>query len=96
MNFQKQANYRVRKNKEKGNDEKNAKAKKKQKDRMRYLKQKSLSLENKLKHLQEEQCLLVRKGKALKLKKAEARKQEMKLEKQLRDVKEEANNMEKY
>ena len=42
------------------------------------MKQKSLSLENKLKHLQEEQCLLARKGKALKLDMAEARQQEMK------------------
>ena len=95
MYFQKQANYRARKNKEKENGEKNAKAEKKQKDRIGYLKQKSLSLENKLKHLQEEQCLLARKGKALKLDKAEARQQEMKLEKQLRDVREEAKNMEK-
>ena len=63
MNYEKQANYRARKNRNVAE----AKLAKKEADRLRYLSKRTTSLENKLTDLQEKQRLLAMTGKAAKM-----------------------------
>ena len=85
MNFEKQANYRARQKRNVAG----AKAAKKEADRLRYLSKRTTMLENKLSDLQEKQRMLALNGKAAKVEMAQAKQQELKLEKNIRDVREE-------
>ena len=82
MNYEKQANYRARKNRNVAE----AKLAKKEADRLRYLSKRTTSLENKLTDLQEKQRLLAMTGKAAKMEVVQAKQQELKLVQKIRDV----------
>ena len=88
MNYEKQANYRARKNRNVAE----AKLAKKEADRMRYLSKRTTSLENKLTDLQEKQRLLAMTGKAAKMEVVQAKQQELKLVQKIRDVREQFNS----
>ena len=89
MNYEKQANYRARKNRNVAE----AKLAKKEADRLRYLSKRTTSLENKLlTDLQEKQRLLAMTGKAAKMEVVQAKQQELKLVQEIRDVREQFNS----
>ena len=88
MNYEKQANYRARKNRNVAE----AKLAKKEADRLRYLSKRATSLENKLTDLQEKQRLLAMTGKAAKMEVVQAKQQELKLVQKIRDVQEQFNS----
>ena len=88
MNYEKQANYRARKN----INVAEAKSAKKEADRLRYLSKRTTSLENKLTDLQEKQRLLAMTGKAAKMEVVQAKQQELKLVQKIRDVREQFNS----
>ena len=88
MNYEKQANYRARKNRNVAE----AKLAKKEADRLRYLSKRTTSLENKLTDLQEKQRLLAMTGKAAKMEVVQAKQQELKLVQKIRDVREQFNS----
>ena len=88
MNYEKQANYRARKNRNVAE----AKLAKKEADRLRYLSKRTTSLENKLTDLQEKQRLLAMTGKAAKMEVVQAKQQELKLVQKIRDVQEQFNS----
>ena len=88
MNYEKQANYRARKNRNVAE----AKHAKREADRLRYLSKRTTSLENKLTDLQEKQRLLAMTGKAAKMEVVQAKQQELKLVQKIRDVREQFNS----
>ena len=92
MNYQKQANYRERKNKEDDEANKLAKVEKKKRDRLRYLTKKTSTMEHKLTDLQQKQRLLALQGATLQVDTALAQQQEVKLVMQIKAMKEEFNS----
>ena len=96
MNFQKQANYRERKQKIEDENKEKQKAGRKNRDRLWYLKRKKLVMQSKLNGIMEQQRKLSSNSKVVVVKlKTNAAKHEQ-VEDQIKEVQEELNTLTNY